>query len=164
MRRPTRVELSWPGGGTAALTVGSGGVVTLPAAARASSFRLTILDASFPAGASARARQAPAVGIGAIVVPGLKPVPVPRQGPLHAGCGSVSVQAGSQRLALAPVGTVSQLDAGQPIRARACGPAATLAAGVEEIRALPGAFSIDLLAAELAGPRPACRRPPAAAS
>ncbi len=37
--------------------------------------------------------------------------------------------------------------------ARACGPAATLAAGVQEIRALPGAFSVDLLA--LSSPAPA---------
>jgi hypothetical protein len=159
VRRPTVVRLSWPGGSTAALTVGAGGTVTLPAPANARSFRLTILDASFPAGASARARQAPAVGIGAIAVPGLKPVSLPRQGPLQAGCGSVSVQAGSQRLALAAVGTVSQLDAGQPIRARPCGPGATLAAGVQEIRALPGAFSVDLL--QLSSPAPA-GLPPAA--
>ena len=51
VRRPTVVELSWPGGSTAPLGPGHGWIVlTLLAPARARAFRLTMLDASFPAG------------------------------------------------------------------------------------------------------------------
>ncbi|MGO9884880.1 MAG: hypothetical protein ACLPV4_17935, partial [Solirubrobacteraceae bacterium] len=145
VRRPTLVELSWPGGSTAPLRPGPGGVLTLLAPARARAFRLTILDASFPAGTTARERQAAAVGIGHLAVPGLAPVTVPHNGPLRAGCGSVAIDVAGHRLAMRPAGTVGQLDRGLPLPATSCGPRATMPAGVQEIRALPGVFSVDLL-------------------
>ncbi len=145
VRRPTLVELSWPGGSTAPLRPGPGGVLTLLAPARARAFRLTILDASFPAGTTARERQAAAVGIGHLAVPGLAPVTVPHSGPLRAGCGSVAIDVAGHRLAMRPAGTVGQLDRGLPLPATSCGPRATMPAGVQEIRALPGVFSVDLL-------------------
>lgn len=153
VRRPTLVQLSWPGGSTAPLRPGPGGVVTLSSPVRARAFRLTILDASFSPGATARERQAAAVGIGHVGVPGLAPVTVARSGPLRAGCGSVAIEIAGHRLALRPVGTVGQLDRGLPMPAVSCGPPAAMPAGVQEIRALPGPFSIDLL--DLRSPVPA---------
>jgi arabinofuranan 3-O-arabinosyltransferase len=152
VRRPTVVRLSWAGGQTGPLTVGAGGAVTLPAPARASAFRLSILQAAFPAGATTRQRQADAVGIGALSVPGLRPVNIPSSGVVHAGCGSVAVQMGDTRMPLRPAGTVARLDGGLPLPAVACGPEAQLGAGVQEIRALAGPFSIDLM--QLRSPAP----------
>jgi arabinofuranan 3-O-arabinosyltransferase len=143
--RPTLVRLSWPGGSTAPLKPGPGGVVTLLSPARARAFRLTILQASFPSSITARERQAPAVGIGHVQVPGLAPVTVPRGGPLRADCGSVAIEVAGHRLAMRPAGTVAELDQGLPVPARSCGRQVTMPAGVHEIRALPGVFSIDLL-------------------
>jgi hypothetical protein len=58
VRRPTLVRLSWPGGSSGALAVGADGTVTLPGPVTARSFRVTILRAVFPAGATAREQQA----------------------------------------------------------------------------------------------------------
>jgi hypothetical protein len=145
VRRPTVVQVSWPGGTTPPLHVGAGGAVVLPSAVTARSFRVTILRAAFPAGATPRDRQAAAVGIGSVSVPGLAPVSIPTTGVLHAGCGSVSVEVAGHAIPLAVSGSVGELDGGLPLRARSCGPDATMAAGIEEIRALPGTFSVDLL-------------------
>jgi arabinofuranan 3-O-arabinosyltransferase len=152
VRRPTVVRLSWSGGSTPPLTVGAGGEIALPSPIRASAVRLTVLSAAFPTGTSARDRDADAVGIGTVVVPGLAPVRIPTTGTLHAGCGTASVDVAGHSMSLAPAGTVQELDAGEPVSARSCGRAATMAAGVNEIRALPGPFSIDLL--ELRSPAP----------
>ena len=156
VRRPTLVRLSWPAGATAPLPVGAGGMVVLPHPVRASSFHLTVLAASFPAGATAQQRQADAVGIGALSVPGVAAPQIPVTGPLHAGCGIVAIDAGSRRVPLAPAGTVAELDAGQPLRAQACGRAAAfqMAAGVEHISSLPGPFSVDELRLFSAAPSP----------
>ena len=121
-----------------------GGVVTLPSPARARAFRLTILEASFPPGTSAADRQAPAVGIGHLAVPGLAPVTVPRSGPLRAGCGSIAIEVAGHRLAMRPAGTVAELDQGMPLRASSCGPPVTMPAGV---------------AGDPRAPRPVQRRP-----
>ena len=95
------------------------------------------------------------MGIGTLTVPGL-PVPhVPRQGILHAACGSVAVEVGGQREAMQPIGTIAQLDAGLPLQARSCSGSVTMAAGIREIRALPGIFSVDLL--QLRSPAPVTR-------
>ena len=92
----------------------------MPRSIRASSFRLTVLDAAFPAAGIVRERQARAVGIGAVSVPGLAPVRIPSTGSLHAPCGTVAVSVGGHRVPLQPVGTVAALDAGRPLQARAC--------------------------------------------
>jgi hypothetical protein len=145
VRRPTTVKLSWAGGSTPALTVGSDGSVRLPGPARARSFRLTILRASVPVGSTVRERQAPAVGIGRVVVPGLAQVFVPRSGPLHTGCGSVAIEVAGHRLPMLPAGSIAALDQGRPLQAISCGPPVAIPAGVQEIRAVPGTFSVDLL-------------------
>jgi arabinofuranan 3-O-arabinosyltransferase len=154
VRRPTVVQLSWPGGRTPPLTVPADGSLTLPKPARARAFRLTILDARFPATASPRARQAAAVGIGSIAVPGLPGPAIPTSGPLHAPCGSALIDVAGRRLPLQPSGTVAQLNAGRPLPAKACAGPVTMAAGIREIRALPGLFSVDLLQLHSPAPTP----------
>jgi arabinofuranan 3-O-arabinosyltransferase len=154
VRRPTLVQLSWPGGRTPPLTVPAGGSLALPAPARARAFRLTVLQASFPATASSRARQAPAVGIGSISVPGLPRPAIPTTGALrNAPCGSVALDVAGRPVRMQPIGTVAQLDAGQPLPARSCAGPVTMTAGIREIRAPPGVFSVDLL--QLHSPAPA---------
>jgi arabinofuranan 3-O-arabinosyltransferase len=165
VRRPTEVRLSWPGGSSGPLPVGADGIVALPSAATARSFRLTVLGAAFPATATARQRQARAVGIGAVSVPGLSQVRVPTSGSLHASCGTVAISVGGRRVPLTPQGTVAALDAGQPLRARGCGGGAAaipLGAGVQQISSLPGPFSVDLLRLRSAAPAPVA--PPASGS
>jgi arabinofuranan 3-O-arabinosyltransferase len=168
VRRPTVVKLSWPGGATAPLRVAPDGELTLPTPVRARSFRLTVLDAAFPAGTTDQERQANAVGIGALSVPGLVPVRIPTAGPLHARCGTVMIAIGPRRVLLEPTGTAAQLDAGQPLRAHGCAPAGRtlggvgptpMAAGVQEIRSLPGPFSVDLLKLTSGAPAPLAPRP-----
>ena len=157
VRRPTVVQLSWPGGSSGPLRVGREGSLTMPTPIRASSFRLTVLDAAFPAAATVRQRQARAVGIGAVSVPGLAPVRMPSTGSLNAPCGTVAVSVGGQRVPLQPVGTAAALDAGRPLQARGCTnsgaacPRIRMGAGVQRIRSLPGPFSVDLL--QLGRPR-----------
>ena len=167
VRRPTVVQLSWPGGTSPALPVASDGAVVLPQAVQARSFRLTILDATFPAGASQRDRQANSVGIGSLSVPGLRPVRMPTAGRLHAGCGTVKVVVSGRTTALQVNGTVAELDAGTPLRAVACAtrPSASaqalMPAGIQVISSLPGPFSVDLL--RLSSPAPAPVTGPSAA-
>ena len=147
VRRPTVVELSWPGGTTGPLPVRADGSVVPPATVTARAFRLTVLQAAFPARASSRARQAKVVGIGRVSIPRLAPVPIPAQGPLRVRCGTVAIAIFDRRVPLLPVGTVAQLDAGRPLPAHGCGPSArvVMRAGIEQIRSLPGPFSVDLL-------------------
>jgi arabinofuranan 3-O-arabinosyltransferase len=151
VRRPTRVRVSWPGGQTTSLAVGPGGEVTLPRPVSATSFRITVVASAFAPGTSARRRRVPAVGIGAVTVPGLTPPAIPTAGRLQTACGSVAISAGGRRVALVPQGTVAQLDSGRPLPARACG-AVAMGAGVQHITSLPGMFSVDLL--RLASPAP----------
>jgi arabinofuranan 3-O-arabinosyltransferase len=156
VRRPTVVSLSWPGGATPPLTVAADGSVTLPRAVRARRLRLTILQASFPAGATQRQRASAAVGIGSVEVPGMARPQIPTAGPLHAACGSVSVEVAGRQVALRPHGTVAGLNAGRPFPATACGPerGVAMAGGVQEIRSLPGPFSVDLLRLSSPAPQP----------
>ena len=79
VRRPTRVRVSWRGGSTPALAVAADGSVALPRPVRARAFRLTILDARFPAGTTRRERATRAVGLASVSVPGLPGVRVPAQ-------------------------------------------------------------------------------------
>ncbi len=151
VRHPTVVQLSWSGGASPPLPVGPRGDVVLRSPVRASAFRLTVLDAQFPPGATARQRRADAVGIGAVVLPGLGPAEIPQAGPLRAPCGTVVVAAGNARVPMALGGTVGRLDAGLPLTAGSCRSVA-IGAGVQEIRVLPGVFSVDLLLLHSAAP------------
>ncbi|HET9101949.1 MAG TPA: alpha-(1-_3)-arabinofuranosyltransferase family protein [Solirubrobacteraceae bacterium] len=161
VRTPQRVVVSWPGGHTAPLPVGSGGTVALGRTVRARRFRITITAAAFPAGLTARRREAPAVGIGHVTVPGLAAPRLPTSGPLNAPCGTIAFTIDGRRIPMLPQGTVQALDAGQPMLARGCGPAAgavAMGAGVQHVAALPGTFSIDSL--RLASPAPTPVRAP----
>jgi hypothetical protein len=157
VRRPTVVRVSWPGGRTGALRVGADGTVTLPRPVRARAFRITVLETSFPPGLTARQRAVRAVGIGAVEAPGLAPVAVPRSGPLRAACGSITADVGGRRVALRPAGTVADVLAGRPLRARACDGAVTMTQGIHQLRVAPGTFAVDLL--RLRSPSP--QLPPA---
>ncbi len=151
--RPTQVRLTWNGGVTPPLPVAADGTVVLPSPARARTFRLTVLAAQFPAGATARQRSVTAVGIGELSVPGLSAVAVPRSGTLNAPCGTVTIDMGGHVVPLRPAGTIAQFDAGQPLRAGGCGAMTPMGSGIQEIRSLPGPFSVDLL--RLYSPAPA---------
>jgi arabinofuranan 3-O-arabinosyltransferase len=121
---------------------------------RADVFRLTILRAQFPSGLPARRRTARAVGIGTLSVPGLAPVSVPHAGTVRSACGAAAITVGGVHVPLRVTGSVGALDAGLPLDAAACVGSVTMGAGTQEIRSLPGAFSVDLLALRSAAPSP----------
>ena len=152
VRRATVVRVSWPGGRTGPLRVGAGGAVTLPEPARAKSFRVTVLRSAFPPSATARQRARRAVGIASLDVPGLKPVSVPRSGPLRVPCGTAALTVGGNDVPLRPTGTLAQFDAGSPLPASGCGGPARMTAGVQEVHSLPGTFSVDLVSLRSAAP------------
>ncbi len=154
VRRPTRVQLSWTGGSSPPLAVGPGGEVVLPRPVRARAFRLTILDARFPAGLTARRRSARAVGIGTLSVPGLAAVSVPHAGAVRSACGVATVSVGGIRVPLRVTGSVGALDAGLALDAAACGGRVTMGAGTQLIGSLPGSFSVDLLRLRSPAPSP----------
>ena len=154
VRRPTRVQLSWPRGSSPPLPVAANGTVTLPHPARARSFRLTILAARFPAGLTARQRAARAVGIATLGVPGLAPVSVPHTGAVHGRCGAAAVTVAGTRVPLRVSGTVGALDAGMPLDATACAGPVAMGAGVQHVGSLPGVFSVNLLRLRSAAPAP----------
>jgi arabinofuranan 3-O-arabinosyltransferase len=145
VRRPSLVQLSWAGGATGPLRVGVDGWIPLRRAVRARELRLTVLATRFPAGATARQRATRAVGIGSLEVPGLRPVTPQNRGPLRAPCGSVRIVVQGRTFPLRPSGTVRQLNAGSPLRARSCGDELSMGAGIQRIRSLSGPFSVDLL-------------------
>jgi arabinofuranan 3-O-arabinosyltransferase len=154
VRRPTQVQLSWPGGSSPPLPVGPGGAVVLPRPARAGAFRLTILRAQFPAGLTARVRTARAVGIGTVSVPGLAPVTVRHAGAVRSACGVAAVSVGGVRVPLRVTGSVGALDAGLPLSAAACAGPVTMGAGTQEVGSEPGSFSVDLLRLHSPAPSP----------
>jgi hypothetical protein len=154
VRRPTRVRLSWAGGRSPPLPVATDGTVRLPTPVRAARMRMTILAAAFPSGTAPRQRKARAVGLASINVPGLRASDVPTSGPLATDCTSVTALVGGGRVGLRPEGTVADLDAGRPLRARACGSRVPLGDGVQEISSVAGTFSVDQLRLRSAAPTP----------
>ena len=159
VRRPTRVELSWGGGRTGSLPVAADGRVVLPRPARARSFRLTILDAAFPAGLTARQQFTRAVGIGELSVAGVAPVQIPSSGALHSSCGDVHATIAGRVVPMRVLGTVADLNAGRPIPARACGGPVTMPAGIQYVSTPAGPFSVDLLRLSSAAPSPVAAPP-----
>ncbi|HEV8152703.1 MAG TPA: alpha-(1-_3)-arabinofuranosyltransferase family protein [Solirubrobacteraceae bacterium] len=153
VRRPTRVRVSWPGGTAPPLRVAGDGTVRLPRPARARAFRLTVLDARFPAGTTRRQRATRAVGIASLDVPGLPTVHPPAAGALHGACGDAAVEVSGRQVPLRLRGTAQDLLAGRPLRARGCGGPAAMGAGVQRVRSLPASFAVDLL--RLRSPAPA---------
>jgi arabinofuranan 3-O-arabinosyltransferase len=145
--------VSWPGGTAPPRRVAGDGTVRLPRPARARAFRLTVLDARFPAGTTRRQRATRAVGIASLDVPGLPTVHPPAAGALHGACGDAAVEVSGRQVPLRLRGTVQDLLAGRPLRARGCGGPAAMGAGVQRVRSLPASFAVDLL--RLRSPAPA---------
>ena len=161
VRRPTVVRLSWSAGATPPLPVAADGTVTLPAAVRARAFRLTILQARIRRrDTGARARRRRRSGSARSRSRGWSRSRSPAPARCGLGCGAASIAAGTQIVPLQVSGTVAQLDAGLPLRARSCAGTFTLGSGVQEIRALPSVFSVDLL--RLSSPCAGRRAAPAA--
>jgi hypothetical protein len=170
VRRPTRVELSWPGGSSGAVAVGPGGEIALPRPAHAQSFRLTVLASAFPAGTSARERLRAAVGIGEIVGAGVPPVRG-LAARIVAPCGAViATSSGSASMAERLSGTTLEarasmrvyagraaFEAGVPLRATSCGASLSLAAQPTRIRSAGAIFRPYVLRLRSAPPTPVAR-------
>jgi hypothetical protein len=109
-RFPTSVRVSSGGARTGPLQVAADGSVVLPRPVRARSFRLDVLAA----GGSAR----PAVAVAE--VRGGPRVHVPRAGSVRGVCGDLGGTAGGQAFTMRATGSVSDLDAGRPLRAVTC--------------------------------------------
>jgi arabinofuranan 3-O-arabinosyltransferase len=149
VRRPAGVRLSWPGGETPQLPVAADGTVELPGPARARSFRLTVLDTEPGPEGTTRA-----VGIASLRVPGVASVEPVRSGPIRARCGDAAVTVGARTVPMLPQGTIADLEAGRPLRARACSGDVRMGDGVQRIRSLPAAFSVHLLRLHSPAPEP----------
>ena len=142
VRRATAVQLSWPGGQTGELAVGTGGRVLLPHAIQSTSFRLTVLRAAAPSGASPADQRA----VGIAEIRGIAGLGSVREGPrLQARCASASVAVGVRaRTSLRATGSLAAFDAGTPLHAVPCGPPLDLAAGWAHLStASSAAFTID---------------------
>jgi arabinofuranan 3-O-arabinosyltransferase len=158
VRRPTRVELLWPGGASGPLAVSPTGDVALSSAIRARRFRLEVLSAAAPAGATPAQRRA--VGIAEIEgVSGLERVSEPRRTSFAAPCGSATFSVGGQTVALRVGGTSTAFETGTPLPATSCGAPLALAAGTQYLAVAPGPFVVDDL--RLSSPAP---NPPAVAA
>ncbi len=158
VRFPTRVRLITPGGDSGPLRVGAGGVVTLRRPLRSRTFRLEVLAAAFPPGATPQERTRRAVGIGQLQVPGLAVARIPRTGPLATRCGDVAARLSPGGVApMRVTGTVGALDAGAPLRARSCGPPVALPAARVRLSAPAGVFRVARLRLRSAAPAPLAR-------
>ena len=157
VRRPTRVELTWPGGSSGPLTVGSGGAVALPAAVRARVFRLSVLSAASPAGATAAQRRA----VGIAEIDGAPRVH--SETGFRAPCGSVAFVVGGRRVAMQVGGSSSAFESGAPLPATSCGAPFALPAGAQQLAVEPGPFAVDDLRLSSPAPAPVAIAPQTAA-
>lgn len=169
VRVPTSVRLTFDAGSTGSLPVAASGEVRLPLAVRSRSVRIDVLASVYPGGAPRAERSRRAVGIADVV--GAPVARIPRSGPARFACGDARLRVGGRLVRLQPRGTVSQLDAGTPLRASGCGgraraggalapgsapPATRLASGTQSLDALPGPVRIDhLMLASTPRTRPA---------
>lgn len=145
VQRPTRIRLLWPGGETSPLPVGSAGTVALPHAVTARMFRIQILSAVAPPGASAADRRA----VGIAEVQGVSGLPVMRAAPSSAfvtGCGAARIMVGQSVVSLRVSGSAAAFEQGRPLLARSCGAPVTVAAETEHLQVQPGPFAVDELA------------------
>ena len=158
VRRPTRVELVWPGGSSGPLAVSPNGDVTLRNAVESRQFRLEVLSAATSAGATPAQRRA--VGIAEIDgVSGLTRVAEPRRTAFAAPCGSAAFSVGGRTVALRVSGTSTAFETGTPLPATSCDAPLALTAGTQYLAVAPGPFAVDDL--RLSSPAP---NPPAVAA
>jgi arabinofuranan 3-O-arabinosyltransferase len=159
VRRPTLVRLRPAGDrATPKLRVGPGGELALPRPLRSRSFELEVLQTAFAPDVPAGRRRNRAVGIAEIEgVEGLAAVHAAGRD-LNTRCGALSARVGAKTLDMRVSAPRADFEAGKPLRAGTCGPAARLPAGEQRLSTSSGGFAIDGL--RLASPAPA---PPAAA-
>jgi arabinofuranan 3-O-arabinosyltransferase len=156
VRRPTRIRLVWPGGASQPLPVGSGGTVALARPVTARTFRIQILSAAAPPGASAVDRRA--VGIAEVQgIGGLPPVRVSASAAFAAGCGAARIAVGDSVIALRVTGSSAAFAQGRPLLAHSCGAPVALGSGSEHLQVRSGPFAVDELA--LRSPAPASASP-----
>jgi hypothetical protein len=160
VRRPTVVRLRWGGGRISPkLRVGPGGEVVLPRPVRSRSFELEVVDAGFAPDVPAGRRRNRGVGIAEIEgVDGLRAVRAVKRD-LSTRCGALSARVGARTLDLRVSARRADFEAGKPLRASPCSPAARLPAGELRLSTSSGEFAIDSL--RLASPAPAPAPPPA---
>jgi hypothetical protein len=152
--RPSIVRVSWRGGRTAPLRVGGDGRVELGRRVRARSFRLTVLATRAPAGVSEARRHIRGVGIGSIRIPGVAPVRRPGSGALRTRCGDARLRVGGTDVALRPRGTIADLEAGRPLRARGCSGPVRMGAGVQRVSSVRSTFAVHILRLRSPAPEP----------
>jgi arabinofuranan 3-O-arabinosyltransferase len=149
--QPTQVRLTWPGGATPALPVTASGRVALPRAVSARRFRLTVLTAAAPAGATAPDRSA----VGIAEVRGIRGLPAIRAtGFRGAPCGAVRMRVGGAVMPLRVTGSAAAFAQGRPLPAQACGAPVTLTAGAQHLQVLGGTFAVDDLRLQSPAPAP----------
>jgi arabinofuranan 3-O-arabinosyltransferase len=163
VRRPTLVRLRWDsaaapaglGDASPALAVEEDGTVRLPVAARGQTFRLEILRAAFPRGTPGTLRQRRAVGLGELRGEGVPRVAVRREGRIPGRCGELRAAVGERALRMRLDATLADLDAGRPLRTRACGRPVALPAGATRLSLPAGTFTPYLLRLRSPAPAPA---------
>jgi arabinofuranan 3-O-arabinosyltransferase len=116
--------------------------VKLPREVRAVRFRIDVLRAAAPAGATAADRQA--VGIAEIEGAGAR-VPRSRAATLNTPCGTVNFAVGGAIVPMRVSGSMAAFDQGTPLRATACGRPVTLSSGTQLLVVSPGPFAVDYL-------------------
>jgi hypothetical protein len=154
VRFPTRVRVVADGRTSPALRVAADGTVALPRPQRGRRFRVDVLAADFPPGATAQERTRRAVGVASVEVPGLAPVRIPRAGRVRGACGDIVARAAGARLRMRVAGSVPELDAGKPLRALACGPADQLPAAQVDLTVPDGVFRPYWLRLRSPAPKP----------
>jgi arabinofuranan 3-O-arabinosyltransferase len=154
VRRPTLVRLSAGGKQSPPVEVGADGRVELSEPLRGRAFRLEILRAAFPPGASGAERQRRAVGIREITGPGIPVTDVPRDGRVRGRCGDLAGSLGDAAVRMRADATAADLDAGRPLRFRACGPPADAPAGAQRLEIPPRTFAPYLVRLRSPAPDP----------
>jgi arabinofuranan 3-O-arabinosyltransferase len=159
--KPTRVRVSTEDDTTPPLRVDRDGTIALPRPLTANHFELEVLAATQPGG---RGDTPPTVGIAELSGPGVPRATRLAPGRLRTGCGAATVTfdtgRGTRRVGLRLVGTVADLEAGRPLRARGCA-SVSLPAGRQRVATASGLAKVALLRLRSDAPRAA--RDPASA-
>jgi hypothetical protein len=151
---PTSVRVRVDGGAARTARVGGDGTVDLGVTLRGRSFRLEVLETSTGA-------RLPAVAIGELRAPGLRPPAPRRAGAFATRCGDIGVRAvGAPTAPVAVSGSVRDLDDGEALSLRGCGSPLRLPEGATLIGSPAG----EVMRADRLLLHSAARRPVAAAA
>jgi arabinofuranan 3-O-arabinosyltransferase len=122
---PDRVDVDAGGEVFRDLEVRSDGAVLLPRPVKTQYLSVEVTDVAAPSSAGAR-RQLPAVAVGEMDVPGLRP-PTPRRvGRFRTPCGALAVRSRLSTATASVSGTIEALDRGAALRVNGCGPGRSL--------------------------------------